>query len=405
MARQRPGAPWLVMGPCIVEIDRIVIREVQYQFEVNRCRNEENIVKGNLGWAWPMWGRGAPGLVMAPCIVEIDCIVIKEVQYQFEVNRCRNEDIIVKGNFGWALPMWAGCPRINCIVIREVQYQFKKIIRGLCGCGLLWAGRPRVGNGAIIVEIDRIVIREVQYQLEVNRCINEEIIVKDNFGWVWLIIGGAPQVEIDCIVIRDVQYQFEVNRCRNEKIIVKGNFGWAWPVWAGRLRVGNGAMQKVQYQFEVNRCRNEEIKVKGNFGWAWPMWADRPRVGNGAMQISIKVNRCTNEEIIVKSNFGWAWPMWAGPCIAEIDRIVIREVQYQFEENRCRNEEIIVKGNFGWAWPMWPGRPRVGNGAMHKAQYQFEVNRCRNEEVNDGRTDGKTHINAISPLFHRETWG
>ncbi len=28
------------MGPCIVEIGRIVIRYVQYQFEVNRCRNE-----------------------------------------------------------------------------------------------------------------------------------------------------------------------------------------------------------------------------------------------------------------------------------------------------------------------------------------------------------------------------
>ncbi|KAH3868731.1 hypothetical protein DPMN_031883 [Dreissena polymorpha] len=72
------GAPGLVMGPCIVEIHRIVIRIVQYQFEVNR----------------------SPGLVIAPCIVEIDCIVIKEVQYQFEVNQCRNEEIIVKGNFG-----------------------------------------------------------------------------------------------------------------------------------------------------------------------------------------------------------------------------------------------------------------------------------------------------------------
>ena len=58
-------------------------------------------------------GRGAPGLVMVPCIVEIDCIVIKEVQYQFEVNRCRNEEIIVKGNFGWAWPMWAGRPRVG----------------------------------------------------------------------------------------------------------------------------------------------------------------------------------------------------------------------------------------------------------------------------------------------------
>ncbi|KAH3795251.1 hypothetical protein DPMN_148799 [Dreissena polymorpha] len=38
-------APGLVMGPCIVEIDRFVIRDVQYQFTVNRCRNEEVYVK------------------------------------------------------------------------------------------------------------------------------------------------------------------------------------------------------------------------------------------------------------------------------------------------------------------------------------------------------------------------
>ncbi|KAH3739379.1 hypothetical protein DPMN_046031 [Dreissena polymorpha] len=99
MARQRPTrAPkdeidriviretilggWLVMGPYIVEIYHIVIRNVQYQFEVNRCRNEEIIIKGKFG---------APQL-------EIDCIVIKEVQYQFEVNRCRNEEIIVKAD-------------------------------------------------------------------------------------------------------------------------------------------------------------------------------------------------------------------------------------------------------------------------------------------------------------------
>ncbi|KAH3829640.1 hypothetical protein DPMN_102867 [Dreissena polymorpha] len=121
MAWQRPTR--LVMGPCIVEIDRIVIRDVQYQFEVNRFGNEEVIVKGNFG--------GAPGLVMGPCIVEIDRIVIRDVQYQFEVNWCGNEEVIVKGNFGWAWSMWAGAPQ---------------------------------------VEIDRIVIRDVQYQLEVNRC-------------------------------------------------------------------------------------------------------------------------------------------------------------------------------------------------------------------------------------------
>ncbi|KAH3729893.1 hypothetical protein DPMN_055871 [Dreissena polymorpha] len=353
MARQRPtriptphvwprGAPGLVMGPCIVEINRIVIREVQYQIEVNRCINEEIIVKGNFGWTWPMWA-GRP---------RIDCIVIRKVQYQFEVNRCRNKEIIEKGNFGWAWPMWARRPRINRIVIREVQYQFEVnrcrnkeiIVKGNFGLALpMWAGRPR---------IDRIVIREVQYQFEDNRCRNEEIIEigartdrrtdgednhntptlfkkrgdKDNLGWVWPIMGGAPQVEIDRIVIRDVQYQFEVNRCRIDEIIMKGNFGWAWSMWA--------------------------------------------------------------------------WPMGR----AEIDRIVIREVQYQFEVNRCRNEEIIVKGNFGWA---------VGNRAMHKAQYQFEVNRCRNEEVNfqgstggqDGQTDGQAHITTISPLFLRKTWG
>ncbi|KAH3846285.1 hypothetical protein DPMN_088584 [Dreissena polymorpha] len=102
-----------------------------------------------------------------------------------------------------------------------------------------------------------------------------------------------------------------------------------------------------------------------------------------------------------------------GPCIAEIDCIVIRGVQYQFEVNRCRNEEIIVKGNFGWVWPMWPGCPRIDRIVIREAQYQFEVNRCRNEEVNfqgssansvggaggqDGRTDAHHHnIPTFSP--------
>ncbi|KAH3862719.1 hypothetical protein DPMN_025693 [Dreissena polymorpha] len=114
--------------------------------------------------------------------VEIDRIVTREVQYQLEVNWCRNEEIIVKGNFRWAWPMWAGCPRI-----------------------------------------DRIVIREGQYQFEVNRCRNKEIIVKLQF-WVGVAyVGGEPQVEIDRIVIREVRYQFEDNRCRNEEIIFQGS--------------------------------------------------------------------------------------------------------------------------------------------------------------------------------------
>ncbi|KAH3831618.1 hypothetical protein DPMN_104890 [Dreissena polymorpha] len=150
------GAPGLVMGPCIVEIDRIVIRDVQYQLEVNRCKIEEVII-GNFGWVWPMWA-GPPGLVMGPCIVEID-----------QFNRCRNEEIIVKINFEWA---WS-----------------------------MLAGRPRVDNGTMH---------------KFNRCRNEEIIVKINFEWAWSMLAGRPR--IDRIVIREVQYQFEVNRCRNEEV-------------------------------------------------------------------------------------------------------------------------------------------------------------------------------------------
>ncbi|KAH3699183.1 hypothetical protein DPMN_074137 [Dreissena polymorpha] len=210
MARQRPTR---IPTPYI---DRIVIREVQYQFEVNRCRNEEIIVKCNFGWAWLMWA-GRP---------RIACIVIREVQYQFEVNRCRNEEIIVKGN------ILGG--------------------RGLCG-----RGAPGLVMGQYIVEINRIVIREVQYQFEVNRCRNGKNMVNSNFGWVWLMWAGRPR--IDRIVIREVQYQFEVNRCRNEEITVKCNFWWAWPMRAGRPRINRFVIRKVQYQFEDNRCINEVI--------------------------------------------------------------------------------------------------------------------------------------------------
>ncbi|KAH3771290.1 hypothetical protein DPMN_172604 [Dreissena polymorpha] len=106
--------------------------------------------------------RCAPGLVMGPCIVEIDHIVIREVQYKLEVIRCRNEEVIVKGNFGWVWPIWAGRPRIDRIVIREVYYQFER-------------DAPELAIGPCIVEIDRIDIREVQYQLQVKRCRNEEV--------------------------------------------------------------------------------------------------------------------------------------------------------------------------------------------------------------------------------------
>ncbi|KAH3882493.1 hypothetical protein DPMN_006433 [Dreissena polymorpha] len=215
MAQQRPTR--LIMGPCIVEIDCIVIREVQYQLEVNGCKNKEVIVKGNFGRVWPMWA-GCP---------RIDRIVIREVQYQFEVNQCINEEIIVKGNFGRVWSMWAWRPRFDRFVIREVQYQFE--VNQLNGffwwVWPMWAGAPGLGLGPCIVEIDPNVITKVQYQFEVNPCRNEKIIVNGNFGGCGLCGRGAPglgmgpcMVEIDRIVIGEVQYQFEVNRCRNKEV-------------------------------------------------------------------------------------------------------------------------------------------------------------------------------------------
>ncbi|KAH3826327.1 hypothetical protein DPMN_128227 [Dreissena polymorpha] len=187
----------------------------------------------------------------------------------------------------------------------------------------LTQGRFRVGNGAM----------HIQYQLEVNRCRNEEVIVKGNFEYVCGLRGGAPRVEIDRIVIREVQYQLEVNRCKNEEIIEKGIFGGCGLCWLGAPGL---VMGPCIVEIDLNRCRNEEIIVKGNCGWVWSM-------------------------------FGM------GPCIVEIDRIVIRE---------CRNEEIIAKGNFGWAWSMWAGPPRIDRIVIRDVQYQLEINRCRNEEVN-----------------------
>ncbi|KAH3897874.1 hypothetical protein DPMN_022070 [Dreissena polymorpha] len=311
MAWQRPTR-LLVIGPCIVEIGRIVIREVQYQLEVNQCRNEEIL------WA------GCP---------RVDNEAMHKVQYQLEVNQ-------LKGNFGCAWPMWEGRPRIDCIVIREVQYQLE--VNQCINEEVL--GRARVGNGPCIVEIDRIVIRELQYQFEVNRCRNEEVIVKGNFGW--------PHVEIDRIVIREVQYQFEVNQCRNEEILIKGNFGWVWSKRAVCPRVDNGAMHMVQYQFEENPCRKEEVIVKGNFGWVWSMLAERRRLPADQWLIAIL------------------------SISLRLTVTVIREVQYQFEVNRCRNEEVI-SGLCGWGAP-----GLIDPIVIREVQYQFEVNRCRNEEVN-----------------------
>ncbi|KAH3786991.1 hypothetical protein DPMN_165110 [Dreissena polymorpha] len=125
----------------------------------------------------------------------------------------------------------------------------------------------------------------------------------------------------------------------------------------------------VQYQFALNRCRNEEVIVKGNFGWGWSMRIDL-----------IVIRDVQNEEVIVKGNFGWAWSMWAGAPQVEIDRIVIRDVQYQFEVNGCRNEEVYLKGAPGLV--IGPCIVEIYRIVIRDVQYQFEVNGCRNEEVN-----------------------
>ncbi|KAH3728065.1 hypothetical protein DPMN_054012 [Dreissena polymorpha] len=99
-----------------------------------------------------------------------------------------------------------------------------------------------------------------------------------------------------------------------------------------------------------------------------------------APQVEIdQVNRCRNEEIIVNDNFGWVWPIMGGAPQVQIERIVIREAQCLFEVNRCRNEEVNL--------PSSSANSVGGAGGQ------------------DGRTDGKTHITTISPLFLGKTWG
>ncbi|KAH3793930.1 hypothetical protein DPMN_147456 [Dreissena polymorpha] len=178
-------------------------------------------------------------------------------------------------------------------------------------------------------------------------------------------------------------------------------------MWAVRSRIDRIAIREVQYQLEVNRCRNEENIVKGNFGWVWPMWAGRPRLDSIVIrEVQQFFGGC--------GLCGWDAPgLVMGPCIVEIGRILIREVQYQFEVHRFRNEEIIVKGNFGWVWSMWDGRPRIDHIILREVQYQFEVNRLRNKDVNfqgssansvggDSGKDGRTaEITITSPRFSK----
>ncbi|KAH3787139.1 hypothetical protein DPMN_165259 [Dreissena polymorpha] len=74
------------------------------------------------------------------------------------------------------------------------------------------------------------------------------------------LVMGPCIIEID----HKVQYQLEVNRCRKEEIIVKANFRWVWSMWPCILEIDRIVIREVQYQFEVNRCRNEEVNFQGS---------------------------------------------------------------------------------------------------------------------------------------------
>ncbi|KAH3890996.1 hypothetical protein DPMN_015087 [Dreissena polymorpha] len=109
---------------------------------------------------------------------------------------------------------------------------------------------------------------------------------------------------------------------------------------------------------------------------------------------------------MLKQNYFWAWSMWV-----EIDRIVIREVQYQLDVNRCRNEEvnaekvartdgrtdggdnhIIPHSNLEPAFTFinGPGRDLVFQGSS--------ANRVGGDSVQDGRTDGGDQNNITTLL-------
>ncbi|KAH3859541.1 hypothetical protein DPMN_102358 [Dreissena polymorpha] len=102
------GAPGLVMGPCIFEIDQIEL--------------VKTAILGGRG----LCGRAAPRLVMGPCIVEIDRIVIREIWYQFEDNRCRNEEIIVIVIFPRSVNTYTGVR--SDLTISTQEFEGKQIL-------------------------------------------------------------------------------------------------------------------------------------------------------------------------------------------------------------------------------------------------------------------------------------
>ncbi|KAH3806506.1 hypothetical protein DPMN_134826 [Dreissena polymorpha] len=172
MARQRPtrklyvgGTPKWVMWTRMVEIDRVVIRNVEYLFEFNWCINEEVMFKQNFGWAGrPTVGNGAMHLV------KIDRFLIKEIQYQLEVNRCRNEECEITktndvgGGSGQDGQTYGRnnhiIPRSNLELPVDLSINLKEDGKKL---PLPLSMALRLVMWTSMVEIDRVVIRDVQY--------------------------------------------------------------------------------------------------------------------------------------------------------------------------------------------------------------------------------------------------
>ncbi|KAH3778615.1 hypothetical protein DPMN_180084 [Dreissena polymorpha] len=105
----------MAMGPCIAEIDRIVIIDFQgaiansvggdivpVDLSINLKEDGNRVaftfIIGPGIDRVVIRDRRAPGLLFGPCIVDIDRIFVRDVQYQFEVNRCRNEGVNFQGS-------------------------------------------------------------------------------------------------------------------------------------------------------------------------------------------------------------------------------------------------------------------------------------------------------------------
>ncbi|KAH3812364.1 hypothetical protein DPMN_140794 [Dreissena polymorpha] len=103
-----------------------------------------------------------------------------------------------KQNFGWAWSMWAGRPRIDRIVISDVQYQFEVNRCRNVEVNFQGSSAYRRTDGRTDGGDNHIIPRSNSERRRVSpRC--KDVILKGNFGWTRTMLR-------DRVVIRDVQY-------------------------------------------------------------------------------------------------------------------------------------------------------------------------------------------------------